>query len=189
MTSRSFLLKMVSACAAIACCAGFAMSEDVTLTLQTSKEGSYALEGRFAVPASKRVAWDTLADYDGVEDFVSSIRSSRLVERSQDSFLIEQEARAKVLFFSRDIHVLLRIHERPYREIRFEDVSGKDFKSYSGTWELEESQGVVTVVYKLKAKRRFHAPDFLAQSAFQKNAKTMLEEVRQEILRRAASLK
>lgn len=181
---KRFLLKTAIAWAAIVTCAGYAVSKDVTLTLETPEDGIYSLEGRFSVRAPRQVVWNTLTDYDGVDDFVSSIVSSRFIDKAGDHVLVEQYAKARILFFSREIHVLLRIHEQPFRAIRFQDISGKDFKFYSGSWELEESRGVVSVAYKLKAKRRFHAPDFLAQSAFKKNARAMLEEVCDEILRR-----
>lgn len=161
-----------------------AAPEEVSVSFQDAGDGSYRVEGRFTTEAPPELVWEVLTDYEGIERFVSSMRSSRVRQYEGGRAIVEQEASAQVLLFSRSIRVILAVTERPNEAILFEDLSGKDFEFYRGTWRIEPAQGRVVVRYELHAKRRFKAPDFLAKGAARRMSGSLLEEVLLEINRR-----
>lgn len=161
--------------------------EDVSVSFHDTGDGSYRVEGRFTVEAPPALVWEVLTDYEGIEAFVSSMRRSRVRERKDGRVLLEQEAAAQVLFFSRTMRVLLDVVERPEEEILFKDLSGEDFEFYRGAWRIEPAEGGTEVRYELRAKRRFRAPEFLAKGVARKTSGTLLEEVLLEIHRRLQS--
>jgi len=172
--------------AALLFCPPAAYAEDLYLALHTSGEGQYLVEGRFWTPADAPTVWSTLSDYDHLPSFVLSLKTSKVQERSSDSLLIDQVADGRaLLFFHRRIHVRLQVHEHPFDEIVFEDISHRDFVSYSGSWHiLAAAGGGSWVDYRLQAKPNFFAPGPIARQSFQKMAKELLMSVESEIVRR-----
>lgn len=162
---------------------GFA-GDNVQLALQDLGHGAYHIEGWFSVDVPLPTAWDVLTDYDAIDTFVSSLHESRIVEAHDRHLLLEQIAVGKAFFLSRRIHVLLRVQETPRQRIDFEDVAHKDFVSYRGVWEVRPTLSGLDVLYTLDCHRRFKVPNFLAKDALRKSAKSLLSEVKDEILRR-----
>jgi hypothetical protein len=157
---------------------------DVRVTISRDAEGHDLLEGGFSIEASTSVAWAVLTDYDGMGSFVSSIRSSRLLERRGDVEIVEQLMRGKAGIFRKPVHLILEVKETSREKISFRDVSKKSFRVYEGAWEIIPLEGRLEVRYFLKAKPDFFAPDFLAISAFKNTAMSLLTEVRNEIASR-----
>ena len=163
-------------------------AEEPSVVLRDAGPEGYQVEGRFLVQAPRAAAWAALTDYEHIEDFASSVRSSRVVERREDGvWIVEQKVSGKVYFFSRRMRLWLKVRERPMEEISFEDTSRKDFETYKGRWTIEEAGAGLRVTYRLTARPRFAAPDFLLREGFRKTAALFLEEIRREILRRASA--
>ncbi len=162
-------------------------AERVSVSLSKVEGGPAVLEGRFTSAASPATIWATLSDYDRIHLFVSSIRSSRIIRRAKGDFVVEQTMSGKVAFFRKAVYVLLEVAERPPHKISFRDVSNRSFKSYAGTWEIrpDPSGAGTEVVYRLTASPRFFAPDFIANGAFKRTVRSLLEETRDEIERRS----
>jgi hypothetical protein len=157
-------------------------AEDVTVTLR--ERAVYEVQGGFRVPASREEAWAVIADYDHIGEFVGAVKKNRSSRLGTAEALVEQELSGKVLFFSRRVRLALLVQEAPPAELRFRDRDKEDFETYEGYWRLEESDGGTKVSYHLDARPRFGAPGFMARNAFRKNVRDLLNNVREEILRR-----
>jgi hypothetical protein len=153
----------------------------VVVSLAEAAGGRLRLEGRFTTTASGAVAWSVLTDYDHIQDFVSSMRSSRVRCRGNGFLLVEQESMGKALFISRTLHLLLRVREEPRRSIAFEDVSRASFEHYEGSWSLKEAPGGVEVTYRLAVKGGLMAPGFVMRGAVRKMVGELLDQVRTEM--------
>jgi carbon monoxide dehydrogenase subunit G len=148
-------------------------------------DSTMRLEGRFTTPASRATAWSVLTDYDHIPAFVASMRSSRIKTRGDGFLLVEQESVARMLLFHRTFDVLLKVREEPGRSIAFDDVGKASFERYEGSWTLQEAPGGVEVIYRLTAKARLIG--LLTRGPSQAMVKELLEQVRAEIIRRAAA--
>lgn len=163
-----------------------ACSPSVNVEL-TNDDGVQSVKAFFDVEVSTSTAWGVLTDYDGIARWTTSMSSSRVVERYEDHILVEQEAVAKALFFKKRVRVLLHVVEEPSSKIFFKDVAGDDFVFYYGLWRLESDDGAcVSVEYCLRYVPKFSAP-FGAAFA-KRNVKRMLQEVKDEMLRRQMAL-
>jgi hypothetical protein len=153
-----------------------------------SSHGSAELrvEGRCRVAAPLSIAWDVLTDYDRIDEFVGSMRESRIRERGEGRALVEQVAVGRLLIFSRRLHVLLDVREEPDAALHFEDRLGRDFLAYRGSWRLLPQGDQVEIVYRLAARPAFRVPDLVARSLFRRAVTGLLAEVEAEILRRAS---
>jgi hypothetical protein len=177
---------MVAACAALSCGTGFA-AEMPPLTLSFYHEsGRLKVEGSFFTEAEPKVAWQVLAGYDRIPQFVSSMKVSNVQSRSGNDLVLAQEGEGGFLFFTQRIHLLLDVHEQPFRSIVFIDTSHKDFDFYQGSWTLQRTRGNpgLEIVYALDAQEHFDAPAFLVGDSIQGSVRDLLESVRREIQKR-----
>src|SRR5438128_1748129 len=67
-------------------------------------EGMYQVAATFTVPQPAAAAVAVLSDYEGIPRFMPDVRTSRVLERSADLVVIEQEAVAHMMMFSKRIH-------------------------------------------------------------------------------------
>jgi hypothetical protein len=164
-----------------------AEADPVDVAIRESEQGTYVVEGGFTVDAARPVVWAVLTDYEGIHDFVSSIRRSVVTERHPDHLLLLQEGVGRIFVFSKSIHVLLEVREDPERTIAFRDVCGKSFESYAGKWRIEDGDQGLRVSYTLRAKPAFRQPGFVTRKSMRDNVRRLLEEVRLEIESRRSS--
>jgi carbon monoxide dehydrogenase subunit G len=148
-------------------------------------QGSCRVRGGFRVSAPPELAWDVLADYDHIGTYVRSIRESRIERQPDGRMLLKQVTVASAFLFSRKIEVLLALEESRPERIAFRDVSGKDFSSYEGEWRVTAVDGGARVDYALAAEPRGAMARTFCRGAMRNGARELLEQVRQEMLRRA----
>lgn len=156
-------------------------ADPVDVAIWESEQGIYVVEGGFTVDVPRPVVWGVLTDYEGIHDFVSSIRRSVVTERHPDHLLLLQEGVGRMFIFSKSIHVVLEVREDPERAIAFRDVCGRSFESYAGEWRIEDGDHGLRVSYTLRAKPAFRQPGFVTRKSMRENVRRLLEEVRLEI--------
>ena len=165
---------------------------DVAATLSgvsasvVSGAGGLEVDGHFRVHASPAVAWSVLTNYDSIQNFVSSVRESRITERGDGYVLVEQVAVGRLLFFTRRLRTVLKVREEPPGLIHFEDVLHKDFEHYRGEWRIEERDSATVVTYHVEARPLASMPEFVARGMFQRTVRQLLTELEKEIADRAA---
>jgi carbon monoxide dehydrogenase subunit G len=158
----------------------------VSVDVEDGSGTIYVVDAAFDVDAPAAVAWEVLTDYEGIGRFVSSIRHSTLKKRESGRVLLEQHGVGRAWIVSLPMHVVLDIREEGQRTLVFRDVCGKSFSVYQGTWELTTIDGGTHVAYRLKANPNGRPPAMLARSAIRGSVRKLLNEVRNEMLARAA---
>ena len=162
-----------------------ARAEGVTVTLSDSS-GECGVRGGFLAPVPGAIAWAVLTDYDGIARFVKSMHSSRMELGEDGRRLLRQDAVARVFLVRRHMRVLLEIHEDVGRRIDFHDVLGKDFRRYVGAWRVSGTPVETKVEYELVAAPTSGVARALCRGMLRNTARDLLEEVRAEMMRRAA---
>lgn len=148
------------------------------------QDGIYSVRATFEVAQSASMAFAVLTDYPAIPRFMPTVRSSVVRERAHGSAVVEQEATARFLLFSRKIHLVLEITETPTR-ITFRDRCGASFALYEGVWQIEQRTGRTHLEYQLSAKPSFSVPEFVIQRLLKRDAVRMVKELQAEIGRRA----
>jgi hypothetical protein len=152
------------------------------VTVQESG-GIYRVSATFSVPQSAAVTMEVLADYDGIPRFMPDVRTSTVLERDDDYAVVEQEAVAKFLMFSKRIHLVLEVHQAP-GSLRFRDRCGNSFSSYEGRWTVTEVGGQTHVAYELTARPAFEVPEFLLRRLLKRDSTRMIHLLTAEIAAR-----
>lgn len=156
-------------------------SRDV-MVLET--DGVYRVTAQFDVPQAPAIALAVLTDYDGIPRFMPDVRRSIVRQRAPDSVLVEQEVIARMMMFSRRIHLLLDV-QMSDSCIRFKDSSGQSFVQYEGVWQLASVPEGTTVSYALTARPSFDVPEFVLKRLLKRDARRMIEQLRTEMAARA----
>jgi ribosome-associated toxin RatA of RatAB toxin-antitoxin module len=156
---------------------------DTQVTVKESG-GNYRVAATFTVPHALSFARAALTDYSQIPRFMPEVRTSQVLERETDRAVVEQEAVAKFMMFSKRVHLVLDIHDQG-TAIRFKDRCGKSFARYEGLWRLTEQDGRTHITYELVAKPSFDVPEFLLKRLLTRDARQMIERLKTEIAGRA----
>ncbi len=149
-----------------------------------ARDGLYHVTATFSVSQSASVAFAVLTDYEQIPRFMPDVRKSQVLERRGGAIVVEQEAVAHMMMFSKRLHLVLEIEEAPH-VIQFQDRCGQSFERYEGAWRISEGEAQVQIGYALTAKPKFDVPEFLLKRLLKRDAQTMIERLRGEIARRA----
>lgn len=147
------------------------------------EEGVYRVAARFRVPHPACVAFAVLTDYEQIPRFMPDVRTSIVRERFPGGALVEQEAVARIMLFSKRVHLLLDVRTDG-ETVRFSDESGRSFSSYEGSWRVARREGQTVITYELSAQPRFAVPEFLLTRILKRDAGRMIERLREEIAAR-----
>jgi carbon monoxide dehydrogenase subunit G len=150
------------------------------------ERGIYVVSAEFTVPASAAAALATLTDYENIPRFMPAVKTSTVVKRGEGFAIVEQEAVATFMLFSKRIHLALDVREDS-GTVRFTDRCGRSFERYEGAWTVREMNGRTTIAYHLTAKPSFEVPAFLLKRLLKRDALQMIGHLQTEIASRAAA--
>jgi hypothetical protein len=159
--------------------------DDCRVTV-TNRHGVFTVTASFTAPQAPAVARNVLTDYASIPTYMPQVRRSVVLERTERRAVIEQEAVARFLLFSKRIHLVLEVQEEP-AALRFRDIRGQSFVEYHGAWHIEPAAGGTLVRYELTAKPGFAVPDGLLQRLLRRDAVQMLTGLRRQIAQRSGA--
>jgi ribosome-associated toxin RatA of RatAB toxin-antitoxin module len=180
-TRRLLTIAALSIAAAAQLAASASESPQISVREQ---DDSYSVRAVFSVAQPASTVFAVLTDYDRIPEFMPDVRTSRVIERTDRHAVIEQEAVARFMMFSKRIHLVLDVDEE-LGGIRFHDRCGRSFSIYEGVWTITEQAGRTAVAYQLTAKPTFEVPEFLLKRLLKRDAKEMIERLAKEIEGRA----
>ena len=179
-------MRLLLAIAGIAVCtmtAGAAQAP--TVAARSAGDGAYAISARFTVPEPAAVVRAVLTDYPNIPRFMPSVRTSRVLERTDDRVRLEQEAVSKFMMFTRTVHLVLDVEEAE-GSIRFRDGCHRSFVVYEGSWTITPHAAGTDLVYELTAKPAFSVPGMVLRRLLERDSREMIDGLRAEITARAA---
>jgi ribosome-associated toxin RatA of RatAB toxin-antitoxin module len=179
------LLTMVAALAATVV---FASPADEPQISVVETGGVYRVTAAFTVAAPSATVAAVLTDYERIPQFMPDVKTSQVRSRTDAGLVVEQEATAKFMMFSKKIHLMLEVSEDG-GTIRFRDRCGKSFDTYEGAWRLTDAGGKTQVVYELSAKPAFEVPAFVLKRLLKRDAAVLIERLTAEIVGRAEASK
>lgn len=156
---------------------------DPQVTVQASA-GVYHVAASFSVTAAPAVALAVLTDFERIPKFMPDMTASNVIERGADGTLVEQEAIARFMMFSKRVHLKLRVNERD-GTIRFRDECGQSFARYEGLWKITSKEGRTGIEYQLGAQPKFDVPAFVLTRLMKRDALQMMQRLQAEISSRA----
>jgi ribosome-associated toxin RatA of RatAB toxin-antitoxin module len=111
----------------------------VTVETRVLEGRKRQLSASITVPQSVENTWKVLTDYDGLADFIPSLKESRRIESQGKSIRIEQIGSQSLLKIKFCARVVLDMVESFPHRIDFNMVEG-DFKEFYGAWLLKPTE-------------------------------------------------
>jgi carbon monoxide dehydrogenase subunit G len=183
---QTFLVAVLPVVLSILSAAVLSAHTAITVDVARGADDAYIVDASFDVDVPQQIAWQVLTDYEGLGRFVSSIRQSTVRRREAERVILEQYGVGRAWIVSVPMHVVLDVREEEQRSVTFRDLCGKSFSTYEGKWEVVQATAGTRVTYQLKADPNGKQPAVLARSAIRGSVRKLLDEVRAEILARAA---
>lgn len=138
----------------------------------------YQVAASGTVTATPAVVWRLLTDYDHLADYVPNLKSVRVVSRSGDMVIVEQQGTARFLFFRQTVRLVVQVHERAPNRIDISLIEG-DMKVYRASWELIPlaGDGGTSIVYNATIEPKFAVPGIVGLSVVKKDIAEMMAAV------------
>lgn len=176
--------RLVTACLAVAAATVSAAGAPDPQVSVRGSNGTYTVDASFGAAGPAATVIAVLTDYEQIPRFMPDVRRSNVIERADGLTVVEQEAVAKLMMFSKRIHLVLEVRERD-GIIRFRDRCGKSFALYEGGWTVAERDGQTAIGYQLTAKPSFDVPEFLLKRLLKRDALQMIERLQGEMATRS----
>lgn len=180
---RRFLLAVAVAVCVSSPATVAAGSEQEPQIAVREEKGVFIVSAQFEVPQTPAIVLSVLTDYERIPRFMPGVTTSVIRERSAGRALVEQEAVARMMFFSKKLHLLLDVHETEHALV-FKDCAGRSFTRYEGAWRVSRLGGHTIVRYELSAKPNFDVPGFLLRRLLRRDARQMIDALRVEFAAR-----
>jgi ribosome-associated toxin RatA of RatAB toxin-antitoxin module len=146
--------------------------------------GVYKVTAAFAVTEPAHTVMAVLTDYARIPKYMPDVEISRVLERTPNGAVIEQEAVSRFLMFSKRVHLVLDVREGADL-LHFRDRCGQSFESYEGTWLITQHDSLTVVDYQLSARPAFEVPGFVLKRLLKRDAAQLIDRIKAEIARRA----
>jgi ribosome-associated toxin RatA of RatAB toxin-antitoxin module len=156
---------------------------ELTVARISEDDGSkvYQIASSGTVAAAPAVVWRILTDYSRLADFVPDLKSARVVSRTGDKVIIDQQGSVRLLFFSQPIRLRVEAHEQAPNRIDVSLVDG-DMKVYRCAWELTAgAAGGTTVKYTATIEPKFYVPGLVGASLVRRDIASMMAAVLQRM--------
>lgn len=138
----------------------------------------YQIASSGAVAAAPAAVWRILTDYNHMADYVPDMKSARVVERDGNTVILEQHGAARLLFFSRDIRLVVQVHEQAPNRIDVSLIDG-DMKVYRCKWEIVPvaATGGSKILYTATIEPKFYVPGLVGASLVKNDIAKMMKAV------------
>jgi ribosome-associated toxin RatA of RatAB toxin-antitoxin module len=118
-------------------------------TVNFQQQGTRLLvSGELIVPVAPATAWAVLTDYERVPEFVPGMRVSRILEKGDNTRVLEQQGEMQANNMRMLYLGTLRVVEEPSSKLHVQFLSGT-FRNMQGQWSLKGKAAPVTLAYQL----------------------------------------
>ncbi len=136
------------------------------------------------VEARPREVWAVLTDFEHMADFISNLKSSQVIARSNaNSVTVEQQGRAGAGPLSFTLDSVREIQMKPFEWIRSKLLSG-GMKKFDGVTRISEEGGKTRVSYHSDAVSAIWIPPVIGRKLIEDEAREQFTQMMQEVLRR-----
>jgi hypothetical protein len=182
MRNACFLLFMWSVLFATGSLADSLDGRDIEVQVNTAGE-NIIIDLNFAVLATRQEVWDVLTDFDGMADFVSNLKESKVISVSEDKFTIFQRGAATYGPVSFPFESTREVRLFPYHKIRTQLISG-NMRKLEGITYLVDEGGKTRVIHRTDAIPKGWIPEAVGKVFIENEMREQFNEMRNEIIRR-----
>jgi carbon monoxide dehydrogenase subunit G len=156
--------------------------KDINITIQKNGE-QIIVDVYFTVPVSSQWVWETLTDFDNTHSFISSVQSSKVINRTGNTLHVTQKSIIRVSVATFNFESVREVNLVPFKEINERMISGN----------MRKMEEITQIIPKGDQTRiSYHAniiPDiwifkYIGHVFIEDAAREQFREIRDEIIRR-----
>jgi carbon monoxide dehydrogenase subunit G len=115
--------RLVACFLLILCSAAFAAEPEIEVSIEKTGD-TFIVDATIVLSVPLRTAWEVLTDFEGMEDILSNLNSSRIIRRNGNTLFVAQEGTAKFGFFTYTFASEREIRLEPMKRILARQVTG-----------------------------------------------------------------
>jgi len=154
----------------------------IEITIQNDGE-QIVVDATFTVPVKPQLVWKTLTDYDNVHNYMSSVQSSKIINRTENILYVSQDSIIKIGFFTFSFESIRQINLFPFWKIRERMIKGNMHKMEETTQLLLEDDQT-RIAYHANIVPDMWVQKIIGQVFIEDEAREQFQEIIEEILRR-----
>lgn len=153
----------------------------VIVKVKSDKNNIVQINAKIFIPASVKNTWQVLTQYNQLSDYVPHMKKSHVVKNTEREKMVYQKGRTGVFLFYRTSELTMRVEEKKYQRIDFEQIKG-DFKIYKGHWQLQRSTNPkgTFLEYHASIKPDFFAPQFVVRYIEKRDIPLVMKALKKE---------
>ena len=123
--------------------------------------------------------FNALTDYNNLTKFYSNLKHSKILNKHQDSIIVEQHFVGKILNIDIKQKVILKVKYAGYKII-MEQIEG-DFVHYRSIWSIIPQKNNTNMTIDTEFKVSFLKNLFVSKASLERKHKTFLENMTRQI--------
>lgn len=156
------------------------------LSVETTRRGTAVEVRAYAlIKAEHGTVWSTLTDYDHLSEFVPGMRSSRVLERRGNTWVVEQRGETRFLFFAHPVEVTVLATARPPYALDVRLLKG-NLRRLDGGYRMEPAPGGRIVLRWIGLVEPQSLPPLLGELVMRASIESQFAGMVREIERREA---
>jgi len=156
--------------------------KDIHITIQNDGK-KIIVDAYFTVPANSQLVWETLTDFDNIPSFISSVQSSKIINRTGNTLHVTQHSIIRFSIITFNFESVTEVNLVPFKEINERMISGNMRKMEETTQIIPEGD---------QTRISYHAnfiPDmwilkYIGHVFIEDEAREHFQEFRDEVIRR-----
>jgi uncharacterized membrane protein len=157
---------------------------DPNLSVKVKKSnGKIIVDVSMLTPASQQQVWDVLTDFDHMTNFLSNLKSSKILRHDGNKIQVEQTGKATQGIFSFSFDTVREITLVPLKEINSRVLSGSIKQADASTHLIVEGNAT-RIVYHSESVAASLVPAAISVKFVDQQVRKQYTEIREEILRR-----
>ncbi|MDQ3186846.1 MAG: hypothetical protein M3Q16_10425 [Pseudomonadota bacterium] len=154
------------------------------IKVKVSNDGEQiTVDATFTVPVLPQHAWAVLTDFDNIPNFISSIQSSKVTDRSGNSIYVSQNGIEKYGFLTISLESVRKISLFPFNKIQEHMISGSMRKMDEMTQLLPEGKHT-RIIYHADIIPGAWIARFAGSIFIENEVRKQFQEIINEIIRR-----
>jgi uncharacterized membrane protein len=157
---------------------------DPNLNVKVKKSnGKIIVDVSMLTPASQQQVWDVLTDFDHMTNFLSNLKSSKILRHDGNKIQVEQTGKATQGIFSFSFDTVREITLAPLKEINSHVLSGSIKQADASTHLIVEGNAT-RIVYHSESVAASMVPAVISVKFVDQQVRKQYTEIRDEILHR-----
>lgn len=157
-------------------------NKDIKITIQNDGK-QIIVDATFTVPVKPQLVWETLTDFNNLPKFISSVHSSKVINRTENILYVSQDSIIKVGILTFSFESLRQVNLFPFWKIRERMIRGNMLKMEETTQLLLEGNHT-RIAYHASIVPDMWVQKFIGQVFIEDEAREQFQEIINEILRR-----